>query len=380
MKNKKNSLALPLGIAFVGFTTQFGGGFASGTQIYQYFINCGIWGLITPLLAQAILSAIYYYGMKVAFQNKTYDYRSFSDKFYGKYKGIFSNLYELSYIVMLCLAPAVAFATGGSVLKSLTGIPYLLCTLIIGIFIFIIILFGTDLVRKSSSILSVIIIAGLLLVLVPNIICQWDSIVYTIKEMANAKVSSGATYQHGFFSSLWRGILYGVFQVTAVGMMYQHVEPLDNEKQVSKAMKLMYIVDVVVMYLAIFGLLAVAFNKNLPDYDVPMLLMVKTGVGAKVFSPIISLLILLGAVTTGVNMISGMVNRVLKGLNKKEETKKKGISIQNVVVSLIFTALAWLIAQLGLIPLVGKGYSYIGYGTLFIIVIPFIIHAVRSRM
>ena len=110
-----------------------------------------------------------------------------------------------------------------------------------------------------------------------------------------------------------------------------------------------------------------------------MLLLVKNGIGAKFLSPIISILILLGAVSTGVNMISGMVNRILKGLKNKKGTNNKGISLQNFIVSLIFTVLAWLIAQLGLIPLVSKGYSYIGYGTLFIIVIPFIIHGIKYR-
>lgn len=35
-------MPLVMGIAFVAFTTQFGGGFASGEQIYQYFINYGL--------------------------------------------------------------------------------------------------------------------------------------------------------------------------------------------------------------------------------------------------------------------------------------------------------------------------------------------------
>lgn len=60
----------------------------------------------------------------------------------------------------MCVAPAVAFATGGATLSTLTGLPYLLCTLLIGAFIFIVAIFGTDLVRKVASVLSVCIIAG----------------------------------------------------------------------------------------------------------------------------------------------------------------------------------------------------------------------------
>lgn len=44
----KNKMPLVMGMAFVAFTTQFGGGFASGAQIYQYFINYGIWCLVLP--------------------------------------------------------------------------------------------------------------------------------------------------------------------------------------------------------------------------------------------------------------------------------------------------------------------------------------------
>ena len=35
----KSKMPLAMGLAFVAFTTQFGGGFASGAQIYQYFIT-----------------------------------------------------------------------------------------------------------------------------------------------------------------------------------------------------------------------------------------------------------------------------------------------------------------------------------------------------
>ncbi len=49
----KSKMPLAMGLAFVAFTTQFGGGFASGAQIYQYFINYGIWCLILPLVTQA---------------------------------------------------------------------------------------------------------------------------------------------------------------------------------------------------------------------------------------------------------------------------------------------------------------------------------------
>lgn len=110
--------------------------------------------------------------LRYAFLHKTYDYRAFGDSFYGKYRVLFSNLYEITYLILIATATSAAFATGGSTLSSLFGIPYWLCTLVVGAFIFVISLYGTNLVRRCASTLSVLILLGLLVVLVPNILVQ----------------------------------------------------------------------------------------------------------------------------------------------------------------------------------------------------------------
>ena len=76
-KSLQSKMPLAMGLAFVAFTTQFGGGFASGAQIYQYFINYGIWCLILPAVTQGLYALFFWYGMRYAYKHKTYDYRSF---------------------------------------------------------------------------------------------------------------------------------------------------------------------------------------------------------------------------------------------------------------------------------------------------------------
>lgn len=120
-----------------------------------------------------------------------------------------------------------------------------------------------------------------------------------------------------------------------------------------------------------FQITAIAFLPELADYDVPMLLLVQSGVGAKLLTPVISILIILGAVSTGVNMIAGIVERTTNHIHKKTGNEGRKYT---VLASLLFTLLAFCIAQFGLIPLVRTGYSYIGYATLFVIIIPFVIH------
>lgn len=378
----KNKMPLAMGIAFVAFTTQFGGGFASGAQIKQYFINYGLWCLLLPILSQGLYALFFWYGMRYAYKQKTYDYRSFSNSLYGKTAPIMSNAFEICYLIMIGTASAAAFATGGSTLNTLTGIPYWLCTLVVAVFIFFIAMYGTNVVRAAASTLSVLIIAGLVLVLVPNIFVQFSSITSAIGKMASGEMVAASSETGAFGPALWSAFLYFLFQLASVSVMYQHMEPVTDTKQIDKAAWGMFIVNFFSMELSIIGMLAVMYVADMATASVPMLVLVQNGVGAAVLTPIISILIILGAISTGVNMIAGIVARVVNALEKgkSDSEKQKGHMIRMAVSTVIFVAAAWGIAQFGLMAVVKKGYAYLGYASLVTVFIPFVIHAVVTKM
>mgnify|MGYP001834570431 CR=1 FL=1 len=379
-KSLQSKMPLAMGLAFVAFTTQFGGGFASGAQIYQYFINYGIWCLILPAVTQGLYALFFWYGMRYAYKHKTYDYRSFSDSLYGKTKPVMSNLYEICYLIMI--GTASAFATGGSTLQTLFGIPYWLCTLIIAAFIFVIALFGTNVVRKCASTLSVLIIIGLVLVLVPNIIAQWGDITASIHTMSSGEMTVLSSESGAFGPALYSAVLYFFFQLASVSVMYQHMEDVTDEKQINKAAIWMFVCNFCAMELSILGLLAIAYVNELASASVPMLVLVQNGVGAGILTPIISLLIILGAISTAVNMISGIVTRCVNAVERRmdsPEKKAQGHLGRNAVFTAIFTFLAFAIAQFGLMTVVKKGYAYLGYAAFITLFVPFVVHAVATK-
>ncbi|HJC83884.1 MAG TPA: hypothetical protein H9696_11840 [Candidatus Anaerostipes avicola] len=378
----KSRMPLAMGVAFVAFTTQFGGGFASGAQIYQYFINYGIWCLVLPIVTQGLYALFFWYGMRYAYKHKTYDYRSFSDKFYGKTRFVMSNLYEICYLIMIGTASAAAFATGGSTIAALFDIPYWLCTVIIGAFIFVIALFGTNVVRKCASTLSVLIIIGLVLVLVPNIIAQWGTIVESASRMMSGEMAVISKESGNFGPALWSAVLYFFFQLASVSVMYQHMEDITDVRQINRAAVGMFICNFLAMELSIIGLLAVSFASQLVTAEVPMLVLVQQGVGSGILTPIISILIILGAISTAVNMISGIVTRCVNAVEKRirdSRRKSQGHLARNAVFTLLFTFLAFAIAQFGLMTVVSKGYAYLGYAALITLFIPFVLHAAVTR-
>ncbi len=379
----KSRMPLAMGIAFVAFTTQFGGGFASGAQIKQYFINYGIWCLILPVLSQGLYALFFWYGMRYAYKHKTYDYRSFSDSLYGKTRPVMSNAFEICYLIMIGTASAAAFATGGSTLNTLTNIPYWLCTLIVAAFIFFIAMYGSGVVRAAASTLSVLIIIGLVAVLVPNIIVQWPAISAAIGNMLSGQMVAGSTETGAFGPALWMAFLYFLFQLASVSVMYQHMEPVTDVKQINQAAIGMFVVNFFSMELSIVGMLAVMYVADMAEASVPMLVLVQNGVGAAVLTPIISILIILGSISTGVNMIAGIVARCVNAVERRkpdEASRQKGHMVRMAIATAIFVAIAWGIAQFGLMAVVKQGYAYLGYAALITVFIPFVIHAIATKM
>lgn len=376
MKNKKSAASsMILGVAFVWFTTHFGGGFASGAQIYSYYVRYGIWCLLMPVLAMGYNAVFFAYCLRFARKHEVYDYRSYNNVFYGKFAPVFSNLFEVLYICVMCVAPAVAFATGGATLSTLTGLPYLLCTLIIGIFIFVVAVFGTDLVRKVASVLSVCIIAGLLIVYIPNIIAGTGQIADTASRMT----ANGGS----FGKALYSAFIYGTFQLANVAVFVQHAKSFEKPDDAVQSMGIGWIINALMMIMVVLGIMTVCTKPEMSEASVPTLFMVQCGVGKGFMMPLISVLIILGAVSTAVNMVAAMVKRICSGLNKvKKETetgKKSKIGTKEIVAAFICCVVDFGIAQFGLLTLIQKAYSVLAYLAIPVILIPYLIHMAVTR-
>ena len=361
--------------AFIWFTTHFGGGFASGAQLYSYFGKYGGWCLILPVLAMAYDALFFGYAMHHARKHELYDYRSYNDAFYGRFSPIFSNLFEVIYLVTMCLAPAVAFATGGATLQAVTGLSYLTCTVIIGVFIFVVAIFGSKLVRKVASVLSIVIIVGLMVVYVPNIFLGADKITAAVAE---------TSMDFGMLkNAFYLAFLYGTFQLINIAVFVQHAETYSEPKEAKKSMAIGFVINSLMMVLVALGLLTICNEPDMASQSVPTLFMVQKGVGASYMVPLISILIILGAVSTAVNMVAAMVRRVSVHLTTEEERKKEQDSgkpmVKTIIVALICCFIDFGIAQFGLLTLVQKAYSFLAYLEIPVILIPYIIHMVVTK-
>lgn len=171
----------------IAFSSQCGGGFASGSTPWTYFFrNTGFYGMLPvvaqpyfclfmPFIVAVINCFIIYFFMKFAMDFRTFDYSNFLRRYGSRFcNGIFARpmqyIYEFNFNWLLIVCMALAYSTSGSALKELTGIPYLYSTLIIGVLMFVLCMKGTDLVRKNAVFMSAVIFIALMSVHVPNIL------------------------------------------------------------------------------------------------------------------------------------------------------------------------------------------------------------------
>lgn len=358
-----------LAVAFVWFTTHFGGGFASGRQLVDFFVSYGWYALITPVLSIAIVTAVLYYAWSFAVTYKTFDYRAWGNQYFKPFEAIFSNAYEVMYILILLIASAVAFATGGTVMKQILGTPYVMNTVIVAVFIFFLTIFGAEMVRRAASTMAVIIIAGMTFIYVANLVTNFPKLLEVIRTAPSPK---------GFVEAFWASMKYAGFQACAMGAYIAVADALTTRGDARKTSVWGFLINAGVLWLATAGVLL--HYPAILQESVPVLYVAAHGGGGAFGTAIVSLLIFLAVISTGVSLIFGGARRIVAFWGRTRGSSVAGDRKVNIAASLIYVLITWGIALFGLIPLVAKGYGYMGTLSFPLLILPVVlIGLLRSK-
>jgi uncharacterized membrane protein YkvI len=358
-----------LAIAFVWFSSHFGGGFASGRQIVAFYLNHHWTSIFMPAVSMLIMALSLYFSMLIAAKYEVYDYSSWSKKLYGSTSTVMAPLFEILFNVLLVLVTAVAFATGGSTITKAFGSSYMLNTVVIAGVIFVLTIYGADMVRKSATVVSIILISCIFIIYIPNIIKFFPKIIENFAAIRNGDIATGSP--NTLLDSIWWAFKYGALQCCAIGAYIVHVQACPDKASLKKATIVGYFINTGIMYLTYLGILAFV-DQGILKEAVPSLFVIMHGVGGTWMTLLISLCIVIGAVSTGVALVYGTTNRLVNffGRNMTPEEKENKRKIHSIIASAFLILACWIVAQLGLIPLIGKGYGNIGWVSLLILTLP----------
>ena len=216
----------------------------------------------------------------------------------------------------------------------------------------------------------------------PNIFTQLPEISDTIKSMKSNDIS--------FTDALYSAFLYGTFQLSNIAVFVQHAKSFEKPKDAVKSIGIGFVINSLMMLIVVIGLMTIYTNPEAATQSVPTLFMVKNGVGAAFMTPLISILIILGAVSTAVNMVAAMVKRICgdrKDIDTQNKTKtffnhsinKFNITRKEIISALICCIIDFAVAQFGLLTLVQKAYGFLAYLAIPVILIPYIIHMIATH-
>ncbi len=373
MEQKGKKIALPafVGVAAVWFGTHVGPGTATGNQTSSYFAGYGKAGLIGGVIAMIILGLCIYYCIEYSRLIKTTSFKTFANSFFHPYEKIFSTIFEFAFVWMVVMNFSGSLASGATAFETQLNIPYwggvaILCIITIALTIF-----GAELVRKSSTVLTVLILIALIALLIFGLTSPESQF---MEHWNNTIPLPDTLPDKPWYEMLWSAVQYAGF--LAVGMMGTSLsvsDTLKNRKDSKRAAALGIILNGGLI--CMIAVLLYAYPSVVGDYFdpertsttfIPNLEIVS--IIGKSFLTYFYIVILLGAIISTLEGYGfGVIARYKDFIPVKDDR------VKNFILLAILLVAGILVSNLGLDWIVNTGFRIIGYVEIIFVVIPVLV-------
>ena len=369
-KIKRRKIALPasVGVAAVWFGSHVGPGTASGNQTASYFGGFGKLGLVGGIIAMIILGLCIYYCIEYSRLIGTTSFKDFANSFFSPYQKLFSTIFEFAFLWMVVMNFSSSLATGSTAIQSQFGVPYWVGMVLLCLVTVLLTMFGAEMVRKSSTILTVLILGALFALLFFGLSSPASEF---LDRWSNAMTLPATLPHKPWYELIWSAILYASF--LAVGMMGTSLavsDSLKSNKDSKKAAFLGIILNaglicvVAVLLYAFPSVLGDFFDPNRVSKTFIPNLEVVTIIG-KPFLAYCYIVILISAIISTLEGYGfGVIARYKKYLPLKSERGK------DLILLAILLVIGIMVSRLGLDWIISKGFRFIGYVEIIFIVIP----------
>ncbi len=255
----------------------------------------------------------------------------------------------------------VLLGTGGSIAGSASlmenyGVNYFVGVLITGGIFYILTIYGSELIRKASTIITILILIFLTVIVVTGIKANLGN----LSQMISTQYSPSS-----FGTVLYSGLRYAGYQAFVVAIVLSASDTLKSDKAINKSMFLGVILNGVMITLSCIMLLA--WMPGTQKETIPILYICKRlNSNFLLFS--YSIVLFLAFVSTGIGCVFGAVARFENVIKKPIDIKKR-----RGAISFVCMVLSMAISLFGLTNIVVVGYGYVGIMGIFAVVIPCIV-------
>jgi uncharacterized membrane protein YkvI len=335
---------------FVFESAVIAGGYATGRELVQFFLPAGPWGgLLGMIVAMLFWSAVLMVSFELARMAKAYDYRSFFKLLLGP--GWF--LFEIAYFLLIIIVFAVMGAAAGEIAHNLFGVPKLVGSLAMIVATGAMVFYNSNVIEKFLA-LSV----GYLY-LVYIVFFIWSFVAFGDRiEAAFASQPVG----HGWFKA---GITYAGYNVATVPAVLFCIRHLTRRREALIAGFLggpLGMLPGIAFYIAMVGYYDQIANVTLPS----AFLLGKFG--APWFEWAFQVAVLLTLVDTGVPILHAINERVAKVYEERGRPMPRAMRPALAITVMLISVYA--ASAIGLIALIEKGYGWLTYAFIVLLIIP----------
>lgn len=363
--NKKNQSAgftVCFGIASAWFGTHCGSGFATGAQGVSFWTSYGAYAVFLPLISVALMAAVAFVQWEFCRQNKTYDYRSYANRLFSPYDKVFAPVYEVLFIAIMVMGVSSVFAGAGQLVSQMFGLPYVPSVIAVMALVVVLNMFGTKLLVASSSVLSVILIGVIVLI---AFLC--------IGKNGGHFVEVVSTWQTegSLGKAILSGVLYGSFQCIILGATTNLSEDIATKEDSIRSAVFGLIMNGAMMILMTYMLLC--YYPQVNSEQLPVLSAVSE-LGIPVLETAYSAMVFLAFMTTAITCIGAILKRV-EGFGAGAISN---ITVRRALYSAVLILICFGIAQFGLLAIVKKGYTAVGYLGFPFVIVPTLLIGTRK--
>lgn len=363
MKDKKSLYSGPGRYFIPGFvlmSVMIGGGFATGREIVQYGGRFGSQGWLVGLAIAIGFSILCMIAFEVARLYKAYDYRTHLKV----YAGPLTYLFDLIFFVLALLVMAVMASATGNILETTLGLPYYVGVTVIIVISGLLSFFGKAVVEKFAVAGALALYVGYILFAILAIAGRTDNIARVFAEGDVSFMGAPSST----WALIWVGLVYVGYNVQPISTAFFTAERLNSRKDALISGFIAGFIILIPWALTYVALMAYYPSAEIMGATVPWLYMMMDVHPAVVLA--FGIVAGWTLIATTVGVMNAMTNRIDAQLIEKKKPPLKAST--RTVITLAYLVGAVIMARIGIIALVDKGYSAMSYGMMISFMLPLV--------
>ena len=341
---------------FVFQSVIIAGGYGTGRELVEYFLNYGPTGgllgmfLVTMVMWSVILAITFEFARKF----RAYDYRTFFKKLLGPVWIVF----ELIYVVFLFIVLAVIGSAAGIILRDNFGLPYILGVVIMLGAVGFLTFKGSRLIENFLSLWSMVLYVIYIIFFIVAFLKFGPEIQKNLAEGIILPNWAVGAFQYAF---------YNLATIAAVLFCLNHIE---TRKEAITAGLLCGPIGIIPGFLFFTAVLG-QYPAVLPEEIPAVFVLQNLGVPALL---ILFQIMLFGTlIETGTGMIHSVNERIQATLLERGKNLPQWL---RPMVALFFLLIALGFSTFGLINLISKGYGTASWGFMVVYILPVLTYGV----